>query len=195
MTYVQLENLINKWSLELEDQEKHFLQQATQVNLWDKTLISNGERITSLHREMEKVKLDQKRLDQGLDFILSQQKELEDILSPLEDSVREQNGTIYLQHADEEREKTYKLAENIDAQLKRMSQDLKDVIEHLNTSAGPGDSSNPLQQICKILNAHMDSLQWVDQNSALLQRKVEQVTKECENRRKEQERGFPITFD
>ncbi|CAI9619767.1 unnamed protein product [Staurois parvus] len=106
MTYVQLENLINKWSLELEDQEKHFLQQATQVNLWDKTLISNGERITALHREMEKVKLDQKRLDQGLDFILSQQKELEDILSPLEDSVREQNGTIYLQHADEEREKT-----------------------------------------------------------------------------------------
>ncbi|XP_075040715.1 nucleoporin-62 C-terminal-like protein [Mixophyes fleayi] len=195
MTYVQLENLINKWSLELEDQEKHFLQQATQVNAWDRTLIHNGERITSLHREMEKVKLDQKRLDQELDFILSQQKELEDLLSPLEESVKENSGTIYLQHADEEREKTYKLAENIDAQLKRMAQDLKDVIEHLNTSAGPGDTSNPLQQICKILNAHMDSLQWIDQNSALLQRKVEQMAKECESRRKEQERGFSITFD
>ncbi|XP_040261040.1 nucleoporin-62 C-terminal-like protein isoform X2 [Bufo bufo] len=195
MTYAQLENLINKWSLELEDQEKHFLQQATQVNAWDRTLITNGERITSLHREMEKVKLDQKRLDQELDFILSQQKELEDLLTPLEDSVKEQSGTIYLQHADEEREKTYKLAENIDAQLKRMAQDLKDVIEHLNTTAGPGDASNPLQQICKILNAHVDSLQWIDQNSALLQRKVEQVAKECESRRKEQERGFSITFD
>uniref|UniRef100_A0A8C5Q3Q9 Nuclear pore glycoprotein p62 n=1 Tax=Leptobrachium leishanense TaxID=445787 RepID=A0A8C5Q3Q9_9ANUR len=195
MTYVQLENLINKWSLELEDQEKHFLQQATQVNAWDRTLIHNGERITALHRELETVKLDQKRQDQELDFILSQQKELEDLLIPLEESVKEQSGTIYLQHADEEREKTYKLAENIDAQLKRMAQDLKDVIEHLNTSIGPGDSNNPLQQICKILNAHMDSLQWIDQNSALLQRKVEQVAKECENRRKEQDRGFPITFD
>ncbi|XP_041427917.1 nucleoporin 62kDa L homeolog isoform X2 [Xenopus laevis] len=195
MTYAQLENLINKWSLELEDQEKHFLQQATQVNAWDRTLMQNGERITTLHREMEKVKLDQKRLDQELDFILSQQKELEDLLTPLEESVKEQSGTIYLQHADEEREKTYKLAENIDAQLKRMAQDLKEVIEHLNTSAGPGDASNPLQQICKILNAHMDSLQWIDQNSALLQRKVEQVTKECESRRKEQERGFSIAFD
>ncbi|KAG8447707.1 hypothetical protein GDO86_014996 [Hymenochirus boettgeri] len=195
MTYAQLENLINKWSLELEDQEKHFLQQATQVNAWDRTVIHNGERITGLHREMEKVKLDQKRLDQELDFILSQQKELEDLLIPLEESVKEQSGTIYLQHADEEREKTYKLAENIDAQLKRMAQDLKDVIEHLNTTAGPGDASNPLQQICKILNAHMGSLQWIDQNSALLQRKVEQVTKECEIRRKEQERGFPIAFD
>ncbi|XP_062945507.1 nuclear pore glycoprotein p62 [Cynocephalus volans] len=195
MTYAQLESLINKWSLELEDQERHFLQQATQVNAWDRTLIENGEKITSLHREVEKVKLDQKRLDQELDFILSQQKELEDLLSPLEESVKEQSGTIYLQHADEEREKTYKLAENIDAQLKRMAQDLKDIIEHLNTSGGPADTSDPLQQICKILNAHMDSLQWIDQNSALLQRKVEEVTKVCEGRRKEQERSFRITFD
>ncbi|OXB79634.1 UNVERIFIED_CONTAM: hypothetical protein H355_011020 [Colinus virginianus] len=195
MTYAQLESLINKWSLELEDQEKHFLHQATQVNAWDRTLIENGEKITSLHREVEKVKLDQKRLDQELDFILSQQKELEDLLTPLEESVKEQSGTIYLQHADEERERTYKLAENIDAQLKRMAQDLKDIIEHLNTSGRPADTSNPLQQICKILNAHMDSLQWIDQNSALLQRKVEEVTKVCESRRKEQERSFRITFD
>ncbi|EHB05676.1 Nuclear pore glycoprotein p62 [Heterocephalus glaber] len=195
MTYAQLESLINKWSLELEDQERHFLQQATQVNAWDRTLIENGEKITSLHREVEKVKLDQRRLDQELDFILSQQKELEDLLSPLEESVKEQSGTIYLQHADEEREKTYKLAENIDAQLKRMAQDLKDIIEHLNTSGGPADTSDPLQQICKILNAHMDSLQWIDQNSALLQRKVEEVTKVCEGRRKEQERSYRITFD
>ncbi|KFR10751.1 Nuclear pore glycoprotein p62, partial [Opisthocomus hoazin] len=195
MTYAQLESLINKWSLELEDQEKHFLHQATQVNAWDQTLIENGEKITSLHREVEKVKLDQKRLDQELDFILSQQKELEDLLTPLEESVKEQSGTIYLQHADEERERTYKLAENIDAQLKHMAQDLKDIIEHLNTSGGPADTSDPLQQICKILNAHMDSLQWIDQNSAVLQRKVEEVTKVCESRRKEQERSFRITFD
>uniref|UniRef100_A0A8C5TVD1 Nuclear pore glycoprotein p62 n=1 Tax=Malurus cyaneus samueli TaxID=2593467 RepID=A0A8C5TVD1_9PASS len=186
MTYAQLESLINKWSLELEDQEKHFLHQATQVNAWDRMLIENGEKITSLHREVEKVKVDQKRLDQELDFILSQQKELEDLLTPLEESVKEQSGTIYLH---------YKLAENIDAQLKRMAQDLKDIIEHLNTSGGPADTSDPLQQICKILNAHMDSLQWIDQNSAVLQRKVEEVTKVCERRRTEQERSFRIIFD
>uniref|UniRef100_A0A5F8G227 Nuclear pore glycoprotein p62 n=1 Tax=Monodelphis domestica TaxID=13616 RepID=A0A5F8G227_MONDO len=194
MTYAQLESLINKWSLELEDQEKHFLHQATQVNAWDQTLIENGEKITSLHREVEKVKLDQKRLDQELDFILSQQKELEDLLAPLEEAVKEQSGTIYLQHADEEREKTYKLAETIDAQLKCMAQDLKDIIEHLNVSGGSPDTSDPLQQICKILNAHMDSLQWIDQNSALLQRKVEEVSKVCESRRKEQGTHFRVFF-
>ncbi|XP_036380853.1 nucleoporin 62 like [Megalops cyprinoides] len=195
MSYAQLEALINKWSLELEDQERHFLQQATQVNAWDRMLVENGEKITSLHREMEKVKLDQRRLDQELDFILSQQKELEDLLSPLEESVKEQSGTIYMQNADEERERTYKLAENVDAQLKRMSQDLKEIIEHLNTSSGSADTSDPLQQICKILNAHMDSLQWIDQNSLLLQRRVEEVSKLCDNRRKEQEKSFRITFE
>uniref|UniRef100_A0AAV2K3Z0 Nuclear pore glycoprotein p62 n=1 Tax=Knipowitschia caucasica TaxID=637954 RepID=A0AAV2K3Z0_KNICA len=195
MTYAQLEGLINKWSLELEDQERHFLQQATQVNAWDRMLVENGEKITSLHKEMEKVKLDQRRLNQELDFILSQQKELEDLLCPLEESVKEQSGTIYMQNADEERERTYKLAENVDAQLKRMSQDLKEIIEHLNTSSGPADTSDPLQQICKILNAHMDSLQWVDQNSVLLQRRVEEVSKMCDNQRKEQEKTFRLTFD
>ncbi|XP_043113849.1 nucleoporin 62 like isoform X1 [Puntigrus tetrazona] len=194
MSYAQLEALINKWSSELEDQERHFLQQATQVNAWDRMLVENGEKITSLHKDMEKVKLDQRRLDQELDFILSQQKELEDLLGPLEESVKEQSGTIYMQNADEERERTYKLAENVDAQLKRMSQDLKEIIEHLNTSSGPADTTDPLQQICKILNAHMDSLQWVEQNSVLLQRRVEEVSKLCESRSKEQEKSFRLNF-
>ncbi|KAI4891157.1 hypothetical protein NFI96_021300 [Prochilodus magdalenae] len=194
MSYAQLEALINKWSSELEDQERHFLQQATQVNAWDRMLVENGEKITALHKDMEKVKLDQRRLDQELDFILSQQKELEDLLAPLEESVKEQSGTIYMQNADEERERTYKLAENVDAQLKRMSQDLKEIIEHLNTSNGPADTSDPLQQICKILNAHMDSLQWVEQNSVLLQRRVEEVSKLCESRSKEQEKSFRLSF-
>ena len=39
---------------------------------------------------------------------------------------------------------SYKLAENIDAQLKHMAQDLKDIIEHLNTSGGPADTSDPV---------------------------------------------------
>uniref|UniRef100_G1LVB5 Nuclear pore glycoprotein p62 n=1 Tax=Ailuropoda melanoleuca TaxID=9646 RepID=G1LVB5_AILME len=106
MTYGQLEGLINEWNLDLEDQEKYFLHQASQVNAWDRTLIENGEKITTLHGEVEKVKLDQQRLEQELDFILSQQKELEDLLTPLEEFVKDQSGSAYLQHAYEEHGKT-----------------------------------------------------------------------------------------
>ena len=45
MNYRQLEESINKWTLELEEQEKIFLQQATQVNAWDRLLIDNGEKV------------------------------------------------------------------------------------------------------------------------------------------------------
>ena len=47
------------------------------------------------------------RLDRELDFILSQQQELKEILSPLEEQVKAQQSIPYMQHADLEREKTY----------------------------------------------------------------------------------------
>ena len=36
-----------------------FLNQATQVNAWDRLLMDNGEKIVKLHESVEKVKLDQ----------------------------------------------------------------------------------------------------------------------------------------
>ncbi|XP_014650839.1 PREDICTED: nucleoporin-62 C-terminal-like protein [Ceratotherium simum simum] len=195
MTYGQLDGLINKWSLELEDQENHFLHQATQVNDWDCTLIENSEKFITLHGEVEKAKLDQQRLERELDFILSEQKELEDFLTPLEESVKDHSGSVFLPYEEEERKRTYKLAGNIDAQLKRMAQDLKDIIEHLNAFGSPADTTDPLQQICKILNACVDSLQWINQNSDILQRRVEEVTQVFEDcRRTEQERNIRIAF-
>lgn len=38
----------------------------------------------------------------------------------------------------------YQIAENIDAQLKRMTEDLKEVIDHLNTTSGAQDSTDPV---------------------------------------------------
>ena len=36
-----------------------FLNQATQVNAWDRMMVNNGEKIVSLNESVEKVKLDQ----------------------------------------------------------------------------------------------------------------------------------------
>ena len=47
MSYQQLEQAINKWTVELEEQEKIFLKQATQVNAWDRLLIDNGEKVNT----------------------------------------------------------------------------------------------------------------------------------------------------
>ncbi len=52
MNYRQLEEAINKWTIELEEQEKIFLQQATQVNAWDRLLIDNGEKVLHVETAM-----------------------------------------------------------------------------------------------------------------------------------------------
>jgi hypothetical protein len=46
LNFCQLEENINKWTLELEEQEKLFMNQATQVNAWDRLLIGNGEKVS-----------------------------------------------------------------------------------------------------------------------------------------------------
>lgn len=178
ITYKQLEEQINKWSLELEQQERIFLQQAEHVSAWDRSLMQNGDKIIELNGTLDKVKAEQSALEHELDFIASQQGELDEMLKPLEEAVRSQGASsMYEHHADVERENTYQLAEDVDAQLKRMMQDLTEVIHHVNQSnTGQGASSNsPMNQLARVLNAHMDSLQWIDDNTAALQRKLEDV--------------------
>nr|KAF6436072.1 nucleoporin 62 C-terminal like [Rousettus aegyptiacus] len=196
MTYGHLEDPVNKWSLELEDQEKCFLHKATRVNDWDYELNKNGEKIITLYRKVEKAKLDQKSLEQELDFILSRQNELEDLLTPLEVTMKGQRGSVYQQHEDEDSEKIYKLAENVDAQLKRMAQDLRGIIEHLNRFGRLANTTGLFQQISTILSAHLDSPQWIIQNSGMLQRKIEEVTQVFKDLHcKEQEHNMSIAFD
>lgn len=71
INFCQLEESINKWTLDLEEQEKVFVNQATQINAWDKLLITNGEKIVTLNQEVERVKIEQQQLEQELDYVVS----------------------------------------------------------------------------------------------------------------------------
>ena len=97
--------------------------------------------------------------------------------------------------SDPEREYTYRLAENLDTQLKRMSEDLKEIIEHLNEANRAQDSSDPIVQVGKILNAHMNSLQWLEQRTALLNQKIQQIDQMHQNFRQENERTFNLAYN
>ncbi|VEN39469.1 unnamed protein product [Callosobruchus maculatus] len=171
MTFAQLEDSINKWTIDLEEQGKFFINQAKQLNAWDALLISNGEKILELNSGIGRVKQQQRQLDQELDFILAQQKELEELLAPLEKELVEQPVT------DIDRNQMYQFSEVIDSQLKQMSDDLKEIIEHINESNKEEESSNPVTQISRILNAHMNSLQWIDRNTTAISAHLEQLNK------------------
>ncbi|XP_017174010.1 nucleoporin-62 C-terminal-like protein isoform X2 [Mus musculus] len=90
---------------------------------------------------------------------------------------------------------SYRLAEIIDAELKRMSQDLKDIVVYLNSLAHPADATEQLEQICKILNAHMESLQWINLNSGVMQKKVEEVANAVEEYRRKEQEAMKAAFE
>lgn len=127
MNFFSLEEQINKWTLELEEQEKTFITQATQINAWDSILLKNGEKVVDLNKAVENVKADQVAMEQELEFITAQQAELEESILPLE-----QELSKIPQQIDVDRSQTYLMAETLDSQLKQMTEDLKEVIEHLN---------------------------------------------------------------
>ncbi|XP_063241395.1 nuclear pore glycoprotein p62 [Bacillus rossius redtenbacheri] len=189
-TFVQLEESINKWAMELEEQERVFVNQASQVNAWDRLLIANGDKIVNLNGAVERVKLEQQQLDHELDFIRAQQRDLEDCLGPLERQLLPAPTS-----ADPERERTYQLAENVDTQLKQMTEDLKEVIEHLNEANRVKDATDPMVQVGRILNAHMNSLQWLDQKTAAIATLVDEVSKLHDAHKRENERSFHLTYD
>lgn len=51
MNFRQLQEAINKWMLDLQEEEKSFLEMATKVNAWDRTLITNGEKVNTEYLE------------------------------------------------------------------------------------------------------------------------------------------------
>ncbi|CAH1116604.1 unnamed protein product [Phaedon cochleariae] len=171
LTFAQLEDSINKWTVDLEEQGKFFVNQAKQLNAWDSLLISDGAKILQLNGGIERVKQQQRQLDQELDFVLAQQRELEELVAPLEKELLE------VPVGDIDRNQMYQFSEIIDSQLKQMSDDLKEIIEHINESNKDEETTNPITQISRILNAHMNSLQWIDRNTAQISSHLEQITK------------------
>lgn len=49
MTFSQIEEMINKYTSELEEQEKVFINQATQVNSWDNLLNKNSKKVSPIN--------------------------------------------------------------------------------------------------------------------------------------------------
>lgn len=137
---------------------------------------------------VEKVKSDQKCLEDELKFIETQHTELEECITPLKKELDK------VPHGDVERAQTYTLAENLDTQLRQMSEDLKEVIEHLNEVSKLQNSNDPIVQIGRILNAHMTSLQWIELSTSQINVKLEDINKLYDTLRRDTERSLRLTY-
>lgn len=87
------------------------------------------------------------------------------------------------------REEAYTLAEEIDSSLTNMSDSLVDTIRTLNMSTDRQfDPTNPFSAVLKILNVHMNSLQWIENNASEVENLLESTNAEVRTSQ-ETERG------
>ncbi|RWS27131.1 nuclear pore complex protein Nup214-like protein [Leptotrombidium deliense] len=171
MSFKQLEDHINIWFNELNQLEMDFQQQAQTINSWDSLLVNNALKITEVNEALERLKSDHTRIDHQLDFIISQQNELDSLLEPLENI---KIDSSVLDSATTEREETYSLVEQVNNDLQTIGCDLQTFIKRLNETKSNQDTHDPLSSINKILNSHMDALQYIENQIILLKANLPQ---------------------
>lgn len=170
LTFKQLEGYINVWLNELNQMEADFQTQSQTINSWDSLLVNNGLKITNVNESLDLLKEEHKRIDQQLDFVISQQNELEQLLEPLEKIQVDFNVN---DTASTEREFTYSLVDTVSNDLQGIGTELQNFIKKLNETKANQDLNDPLSSISKILNSHIDALQYIEHQINVLKRNIE----------------------
>ncbi|KIJ20139.1 hypothetical protein PAXINDRAFT_166274 [Paxillus involutus ATCC 200175] len=188
-----IEEIVNKWTSDLDNHIREFNKLAGEVAVWDRALMENGNNLAAIYSHVLAVEREQSDIEQALDHIERQQSDLSSTLDTYERSAEEilgsQGGSLRALDtgpADTERDKNYMLATELHAHLDDLSGSLTQMIDSVNalslTPAGNGSvqhgSEDPMVQISQILSSHLESLQWID--GAL--REVEGNVNEVERR-------------
>lgn len=193
-----MDEIITRWATDLSKYQKEFKDQATQISAWDRLLVENGEKIQKLYLNTYEAERASNEIERQLQQVESNQQELESWLDTYEAQVndlftRQVGSSEQLGGPDQERERTYKLAENLTDRVDEMGKDLGKMIKEINDISAtlskgnkPDDpvsfsgnyitthtnDANQLSQIVRVLNGHLTQLQWIDTNAAALQAKV-----------------------
>ncbi|MCJ1436839.1 FG-nucleoporin nsp1 [Xylographa pallens] len=181
-----MDEIITRWASDLSKYQKEFQRQAMKVSEWDRMLVDNSEKIQKLYGSTLEAERATVEVERQLSVVENDQGELEYWLDHYERQVDEliatqigQGDTI--QGPDQDRERTYKLAEKLSDRLNEMGKDLTSMIENINDASSNlsknGKSDDALSQIVRVLNGHLSQLQQIDQGAAALQAKVLEAQK------------------
>ncbi|KAL9121482.1 MAG: hypothetical protein Q9187_001960 [Circinaria calcarea] len=176
-----MDEIITRWASDLSKYQKEFQKQAQKVANWDRMLVENSDKIQKLYGNTLEAERATVEVERQLTAVENDQAELEYWLDHYEQQVDDMISAQVgpgdaLQGPDQERERTYKLAEKLSDRLDEMGKDLTSMIEEINDASSNlsknSKSDDPLSQIVRVLNGHLSQLQQIDQGAAALQAKV-----------------------
>uniref|UniRef100_A0A915HMU5 Nucleoporin NSP1-like C-terminal domain-containing protein n=1 Tax=Romanomermis culicivorax TaxID=13658 RepID=A0A915HMU5_ROMCU len=190
LTYEKLEELINKWTLDVEELERLFITQADQINSCDRALMENGDKILEFNDTIQNLENDHVRIEHEIDFVVQQQSEMNQILDQLEkladaemtDSTSMAGSMGY--YGAVQREEMVQQQISLDSQLKQISQELEQVTDRINCFTQSEIADDPIKQISQTLAKQMDSLQWIGEQTSRLQEQVSEVRNQMDSQKK-----------
>ncbi|RMZ89139.1 hypothetical protein DV736_g3635, partial [Chaetothyriales sp. CBS 134916] len=176
-----MDEILTRWATDLTKYTKEFKNDADTIAKWDQTIVDNTAKIDKLYVKTRTCEKQTMSVDMQLSAVENQQSELEAWLTKYENEVEEMQAKDNANPAelggpDQERERTYKLAEKLQERLDDMSRDLETMVEEVNAANASlhknGKADEPITQIVRILNTHLSQLQVIDQGTAALQKKM-----------------------
>ncbi|KAF9884023.1 FG-nucleoporin nsp1 [Aspergillus nanangensis] len=181
-----MDEIITRWASDLTKYQKDFREQAEKVAEWDRMLVENISKVQKLYGNTVDAERATQEVERQLASVEGQQEELSSWLDRYEREVDEMMSKQVgpgesLQGPDQERERTYKMAEKLSERLDEMGKDLTSMIEEVNGASATLSKTNkadePISQIVRILNSHLSQLQVIDQGTTELQVKVSAAQK------------------
>ncbi|KAF8759560.1 Nsp1-like C-terminal region [Rhizoctonia solani] len=165
-----VEEIVNKWQEELETQTKVFKRTAQEIEVWDRALIENSVQISNLYSAVQAAEAAQQGIDGTLENIEEQQKSVAAALDGYEQEMKKIYGSdslgVDVGPADGQREKKCLChCRFARGSIRRPRSGLSTMIDSVNDlTSGPSAQTkdDPVAQISAILNAHLESLQWID---------------------------------
>lgn len=135
-----MDEIITRWASDLLKYQKEFQDQATKVAAWDRLLVENGDKIQKLYSHTHEAEKKANEVERQLSQVESQQAELSSWLDRYETDVDQMfdehtGGRDNLQGPDQERERTYKLAEKLTDRLGEMGKNITSMIEQINDAS------------------------------------------------------------
>ena len=192
-----MDEILTRWATDMTRYSKEFKEHAETIARWDQLIVDNSSKIDKLYVKTRTCERQTMSVDMQLAAVENQQTELESWLSKYEGEVDEMLAKDNLNSSemggpDQERERTYKLAERLSERLEEMERDLGSMVEDVNAANASlsknGKADEPVRfcaspftfianrsqitQIVKILNSHLLQLQAIDQGSVALQEKI-----------------------
>lgn len=134
-----MDEILTRWATDLSKYTKEFRSHAETVRGWDQKVSDNMQKITKLYVDTIKSEKEMQAVEWHLSKVEEEQERLERMLTNYENDIEElmaRSGvdqvTAELGGPDQERERTYKLAEKLGDRLDDMGKDLSGMIEEIN---------------------------------------------------------------